>query len=68
MLASRPFLFAKLLLFTCLGKRIFFLFCFKELFLDAFPFYLLLPLFFSYLPLEPFDLKKVCSLHFLQIL
>lgn len=68
--SSDSFLFAELLLFPCLekGKG----FCsFKEQFLDPFSFsfiFLLLPLFCSYLSLEPFDLKKVCDLHFLQIL
>lgn len=39
--SSRLFLFAKLLLFTCLGKgkRCFFFYYFKEQFLEAFPLY-----------------------------
>lgn len=56
--SSCPFLLAKLLL-TCLGKGKRFFGFFKQQFLEAFPFPFIITSFFcSYLPLEPFDLKK----------
>lgn len=55
--SSHRFLFAKLLLFTCLGRGKRVCVCFKNSSQMLFPFILLLLPVFCFLPLEPFDLK-----------